>query len=564
MAYYGGIWEDSKWGNDDGEYDMYQQLFNKIDNISTDLSNDTAIREEPEKLESPVSKEKGNNNEENKSNYDIYYGDNYKLKGKFLYDNISPSGENVESKDSYNDVNTFLFFPLYKTSDYSNAIYNWRKQTNPFGTKGFFYFRIFFNFDTGYGLLGGVKKLKLKQDDDKSKSGVNTAYGYLSNLGSIYGNNGKLNDRANALFKFVTGLEYVSNFSPWFFKEIDGLDTIRSSYLTEDDFKEKSINIRCSEESVDMRLGTLFDLYKFSCFDNINHKEVVPKNLRKFDMSIIFMHVPLRNYQTEFPYKSKNEKTELNFAAIDKYGKEMNISERGIDFNHIDNMLSYKMFTFLNCEFDINTLNELQNSFSNETSFDLGKNIIKINYDRVFETRSNEFNNIIFNQDGILYENSNNDRLNNIQKYLKTLKESYGRRIDETNVGENLYGNFTNTRSKYYLDKLKYLKDGTVEGGNIYNYDYERTGKGEFRKNTKYFNKKLDNIKNGTINSPNSNDELTYHLATPNSLKLSWNANAIKNSNNMYAVEGIQTQANTWLGKLAEATWKRTKSSFGF
>lgn len=509
--------------------------------------------------------------------------DNMPLKANYWTDPTNKfSQNNVGIVDADDNLKDLIRFPKYNISDYTNTLFNWRKQTNPFGTKGFFYFKIYFNFNTNYGLLGGIKNV-----GKKNVANVNTAFGYLNNLNSIYGNNKtiNINDRCILLRKFVDGLSYVSEFSPWFFKEVGGLTNIRGAYVNNDDFstQEKVIQIKCSEESVDMRLGTLFDMYKFCVYDNMNLKEIIPSNLRKFEMSIVFFHVPLKKYHTQFA----------------------NFDEKRLDMNNTENLMSFKMFTFMNCEFDVNSLNEFSDNHSNENIFDLGKNTIKIKYDRVFENRVNEWENIGFGQEGLFVNGEINkkrleaiekdiERILNLPKYVYNYKESElqnrtgigdedGNNINPNSryntlyfenkltklkthkfVQENLYGNFTDVRSKYYLDKLKYNKEGTIERGNIYGYDYGRTGEGQFRTNTEYLNRKLDNIKFGTINRDPDDTVLDERFAEPNMYALSWNAEAIRNSNNMYAVDGIQTTKKTWLGRLGEATWKRTKAAFGF
>lgn len=71
-----------------------------------------------------------------------------------------------------------------------------------------------------------------------------------------------------------------------------------------------------------------------------------------------------------------------------------------------DNMMSFKMYTFFNCEIDTETLGEYYvDGVSNETPFQLGKNGLKIKYDRVYEHRMNEWNEMFFGSDGFYYNN---------------------------------------------------------------------------------------------------------------------------------------------------------------
>jgi len=444
------------------------------------------------------------------------------------------------------DINSLVFFPRYLVSDYSKDISNWRKQINPYGSKGFFYFKIYFNFHTNYGLLGGGV-------NNSGIADINTAYQYLTNIEDInLYKSEKIKDRKLALEKFITGLKNVSIQTPWFFKEVANLNNINPITINDGDFENQSVNIICSEESVDMRLGTLFDLYKFACFNSIRNKEIIPANLRKFEMSILFMHVPLRLHQTEI----LNNKGE-----VQEY-KKVKLNEKEIDFSQgVDNILSVKMLTFQNCEFDLKSMNEIPDSISNEAPFDLGKNTIKINYSRVYEHRINEWEKFGFGQDGFIFDlasDPNTDmevseaRLDYLADKINAEMNVAKVHNDEKDIYQNLYGNFTNVHSIYQKKKRRVLKDGSITSGNIYNYDYERTGKGSKRINTRYLNEKL----NG--------GHPTHRDAVPNTFKLSWDANALNYNNNMFNVEGNPGTAHTFVGKLAESTWQRIKSGFGF
>lgn len=445
------------------------------------------------------------------------------------------------------DINSLVFFPRYIVSDYSKDISNWRKQINPYGSKGFFYFKVYFNFHTNYGLLGGsVNTGDLLED-------INTAYQYLTNIENInLYKSEKIKDRKLALEKFINGLKNVSIQTPWFFKEVANLNNINPVTILDGDFENQSVSIICSEESVDMRLGTLFDLYKFACFNSIRNKEIIPANLRKFEMSILFMHVPLRLHQTEI-INNKGE--------VQEY-KKVKLNEKELDFSQgVDNILSVKMLTFQNCEFDLKSMNEIPDSVSNEAPFDLGKNTIKINYSRVYEHRINEWEKFGFGQDGFIFDlasDPNTDmevseaRLDYLADKINAEMNVAKVHNDEKDIYQNLYGNFTNVYSIYQKKKRRVLKDGSITSGNIYNYDYERTGKGSRRINTRYLNEKL----NG--------GHPTHRDAVPNTFKLSWDANALNYNNNMFNVEGNPGTAHTFIGKLGESTWQRIKSGFGF
>lgn len=554
-----------------------------------------------------------------------YYGDGIiSPKTKEIDGGVQYSDSNYNSKRDEDkkrrygelpndDSNQIAFLPEYSVSDYIIERNNWRKQLNNItGHIGWFYFKIFFNFNTSYGLLGGI----LNNGNDNNQNQLNTAYQYLNNIENIKMYSSlKLKDRKKALEKFTFILSYISSQAPWFFNKVEGIENIKGAYT--DNFNdEKTISIYCLEEAIDMRLGTLFDLYKFACYDNINCKEIIPSNLRKFEMSIMVFTVPLKLYQTGFKLYDSN---------IGE--KEISVSKNGNDFS---NTMSFKMYTFQNCEFDVNSMNEITESLDNTNSFSIGKSKINIKYDRVYEHRMNEWEGYMFGSDGFYYDKKPNNERIKILSDLQKNPRSYGQlqltgeQIAETflidtklNIGlGNVYGTYTNTKSKYYQDKLKFLTEGTIESGNIYNYQTGRTGNDANRTNSKYLDKKLDNIKYGTVKGnlfgyntgregDDSNRHNTEYLdkklsrmtdckvdsdmpdisiygtkneysvrqdkqlnieqdATLDLFKLNWDADAIRNSNNMYSIDGLDSNKTTWIGRLMESTWKRTKYNFGF
>ncbi len=504
-------------------------------------------------------------------NYDGYLTNAHRGTGKNSNSELDKKFRNGDSLGIIDgDINSLVFFPRYTVSNYSKDISNWRKQINPYGSKGFFYFKIYFNFHTNYGLLGGKigdtrKKIELANGTKKESSltafDINTAYQYLTNIEKInLYKSEKISDRKLALEKFINGLKNVSIQTPWFFKEVSNLNNINPVTILDGDFENQSLNIICSEESVDMRLGTLFDLYKFACFNSIRNKEIIPANLRKFEMSILFMHVPLRMHQLAM-YDNKGNILKTGDKKKEIKDKELNFTMDKNKKTEADNVISVKMLTFQNCEFDLKSMNEIPDSVSNEAPFDLGKNTIKINYSRVYEHRINEWEKIGFGQDGFIFDMSSDkdSNLSVTQARLDYLADKINAEMnvakvhnDEKDIYQNLYGNFTNVHSIYQKKKRRVLKDGSITSGNIYNYDYERTGKGSKRINTRYLNEKL----NG--GHPNHRD------AVPNTFKLSWDANALNYNNNMFNVEGNPGTAHTFVGKLAESTWQRIKSGFGF
>lgn len=322
------------------------------------------------------------------------------------------SGYNVNNEDG---VLSFAL-PDYGYEKYITDIANWQKQRVSFGAEpGYYYFKVFFNFMTNYGLLGGLMTTidNSKNLDNKNEtllSSKNTAYGYLQTI-KDYHKYENVSERILALAKFAATLKDISLRTPWIFKTLSGLNTINSAYVSGFD-KEKNIIIGCNQESVDSRIGTLMDLYKFACFDQINCKEIIPANLRKFEMSIMIYHMPLNMYHTKVMTDKVNA---MNIASPGTNGQSVDNTTRvGFDGtiegkttnskDNFSNMMSFKLFTFLNCEIDCENINEYYtDGMSNETAFQLGNNQIKIKYDRVYEHRMNEWGQMFFGSDGFYY-----------------------------------------------------------------------------------------------------------------------------------------------------------------
>ena len=111
---------------------------------------------------------------------------------------------------------------------------------------------------------------------------INTAMGYLNSIGDQY--------RVTYLSKFVDILEGVNKKTPWFFQTIEGLPDVWKRGYQEADFKpilpkDRKITIGC-EESIDLRVSTMMDLYRKATFDWNFRREVIPWNLRTFKVWI--------------------------------------------------------------------------------------------------------------------------------------------------------------------------------------------------------------------------------------------------------------------------------------
>ncbi len=162
-----------------------------------------------------------------------------------------------------------------------------------------------------------------------------SAYKYLTERG--------YNTRASLLKNFVTKLQQTSRESEWYFQSASGLESIIGF-----DFYEKKVNSTgeidvTTLEGLDMRVTNMFDNYYRACFDTNTRKEIVPKNLRYFKMSVYIcdirefydVHIASNNQATEMEVvpDGVNKSSllyELNLCEFDKY------SRKGI-FSSVDN-----------------------------------------------------------------------------------------------------------------------------------------------------------------------------------------------------------------------------------
>jgi hypothetical protein len=236
------------------------------------------------------------------------------------------------------------------------------------------FYKIIFYFNKENGLLGTDKILESEISEfDKdyklsdSNNYRNTAYNYLLLNNEV--------ERAFLLKKFIYLLSNINSNTPWYFQEVSGIDNaIERKIFSEGeiklDEKPRQLSIKCLNDSMDNRIGTLLDLYRSVCYSYDKRKEIVPANLRKFNMGILIFSAPLRGYSG----KSAGQK----------------VYPRIPDKNTQDVISSAKFFEFRNCEFDYNssksafsTLNTSESAFSPEYT-------ITINYDDCYESRFND------------------------------------------------------------------------------------------------------------------------------------------------------------------------------
>ena len=297
-----------------------------------------------------------------------------------------------DAKEEYNNWQDDLRGDENNPLSYANIL-KLRNQFRKSGTKngGEFnmfdspttkYFKILFYFHNGdsessIGESGGLlSPTWLYNQKDSEMYKYNSAWSYL-----------KMNDeqeRAELLVEFVNLLSNINSESPWYFDEISGLETaLERKSLTERDFKfeeqRQKISIKCKPDSFDDRIATLLDLYRSITYSWVMKREVIPSNLRKFDMGIYIFSdpvIPIHNA----PEKRLNVTLKNNFAELRSESEDISTSYK----------TSCKYIEFHNCEIDYNSsktgLTSLKNSEGVSPEY-----TIDIYFDDCYENRYNEF-----------------------------------------------------------------------------------------------------------------------------------------------------------------------------
>lgn len=267
---------------------------------------------------------------------------------------------------------------------YSFRTGNLGYKNNKYDAPAKYYFKLFFYFNNG-GLLDSKPYIDwnaLGEGSDVSqlindgtKNNIKDAQYEMYNTAKYYLLHNVEYERAELLDQFINLLKEINTYTPWYFNEIEGLtDALSRANLTERDFKieeaKKILTIKCLPDSIDDRIGTLLDLYRAICYSYYQKKEIIPANLRKFNMGIYIFQTPTN--------------------LLNRFG------ENYASFTH-DEMLdelqlksSSKYIELVNCEFNLASgavpYATLNNSEGNTHEYEIG-----ITYDDVFEERYNSF-----------------------------------------------------------------------------------------------------------------------------------------------------------------------------
>lgn len=285
---------------------------------------------------------------------------------------------------------------------------------NNYDFPGSMYFRILFHFynvpgtnDSGTSLGSGLLHPTWQLLDDQSSEGGATpnywveqqghgsrAYEYLPwryNTAYSYLITNDEQERAQYLKHFITLLSNINSESPWYFKSVKGIEEAvnRKQFTETFEFKERGrLIIECMPDSFDQRISTLLDLYRAAAYSWSNKREIIPANLRKFDMSVIVFQAPIQGMH--IPSDAGDNMPSL-IGQISTLAFESDANYATLDPKQNGPMqASYKIYEFHNCEFDYNSTTAAGESITNEESFNPTYNI-GIFYDDMYESRYNQF-----------------------------------------------------------------------------------------------------------------------------------------------------------------------------
>lgn len=256
---------------------------------------------------------------------------------------------------------------------------------NQFDTPSNVYFKVLFYFwngdddDPGDTTLSGGLLAPTWEISGWEK----TPYKYTSAW--TYLKNNKEDERASLLEQFILLLSNISCYSPWYFTEVGGVgEALSRKHITEESFKideqRKSITIKCLPDPYDNRISTLLDLYRSIVWSQEMKREVLPANLRKFDMGLYIFSDPIYNMH-------RSPRAEIGSTT---HGEGVVYKDEYASIGDTQQYkTSYKYVEFHNCEIDYNSsvtgYDSLSNAEGNQQEF-----TITIYFDDCYEERYNE------------------------------------------------------------------------------------------------------------------------------------------------------------------------------
>lgn len=300
------------------------------------------------------------------------------------------------------ESNTF-----YSYSDFIRNRKNFKivNDADIFDAPAALFYKIIFYFNDEQGFLG------VDRINDET---VNLDSNYKNTALNFLRLNNEL-DRAFLLKKFLYLLSSINTETPWYFQEISGLDNaIERKIFSDKEVKiedtPRQLTIKCLNDAVDNRIGTLLDLYRAICYSYDKRKEIIPANLRKFNMGILLFNAPLRGITG----KSAGKNININIANKNNIYKVKSESE---EYDSID-ITSAKLYEFKNCEIDYNSSKSAFSSLNTTDGPMSPEYTITINYNDCYESRFNDVMKSVITDFINIDENFENSLNKNLQKVV--------------------------------------------------------------------------------------------------------------------------------------------------
>ena len=368
--------------------------------------------------------------------------------------------------------------------------------------------------------------------------------------------------------------------------------------------KENSIELNVSPDAIDMRLSTLMSLYNYACFDSLTDREIIPSNLRKFNMSIILFQTPLRYLHTSYTTNEKQEfmgidvtglKNEISGLLGNKKRQSSKVNYKSMstvhgDTNNFADTMSMKIYTFHGCEFDKESFASIiPGQVSNETPFQLGNSSIKITYTSVTEHTMNEFYGMMWGADGFYFNQYSNYQLSlsdgtKWNGYVQREKDSWNKQkdrykaladtFDDISRGGTILGLIDKPKTyKKAVDATEAIMNGMFDNpgllkGLASNFALGLLGSsknmqapqgnlyGDYDINSAYFKDKLEMLKNGVHErttapyyyDPETGAKVQYHR---NRMYSAYNfKNDVETIKNFNVVNWLQTNTQKFASSL--------------
>ena len=360
-------------------------------------------------------------------------------------------------------TNYISFANILKERDnFRKAGANSGSEFNLFDTPGHKYFKLFFYFNNGdvggnYNPMSNNGLLAPTWLID----GVNDTNYYMYNSAWSYLKMNNEDERADLLVDFVNLLSNISSESPWYFSEVTGLDSamdrksVGIEYFIVDPTRPK-ISIKCLPDAYDDRIGSLLDLYRSIVWSWATKREIVPANLRKFDMGILIFDTP------NSPFHKLDKLIVDEFAQIGDYDPKKYTT-------------SYKYIELHNCEIDYNSSKILYASLNNKEGNSV-EYTIDIHFDDCYETRYNEFSLKKFG-DLIEYDMLNGLQISKYEYKSQGIDKQQRDKLQDRINGydKGFMGNAINQLVSTGVDKVTSLVERAILG-NLYTFSLTKIG----------------------------------------------------------------------------------------